>query len=309
MKTNWQILACLWLLAAACSSTSKALPQASIPAPTGCEGDDCITVSNPDSDGRLTITANAGAVPDDAVVIISAEATETSWLDRATGIFCGKALAQASCTSDIPSCSDIDGELTMSCQLNAEADGSFAIQLIIDTEREVRISYLEPGSCEEVEKIRTFIEDLIASGLYNISIEGHVMVSDGVSLLYIFGATPEGNRLLTVDITEETPDFSTVGELAINGTPRSMTYFESDGAGSLVLMTDEETGLVPSGGGGELSIVTESESQTAEVALLEAHEAFFQADFDYTAFDIASCNGARPFEGATDRILFIREAS
>lgn len=306
MKVSFYLLGA-FLLFVACSGTSGALPQASIPAPTGCSGDDCITVSSPDSDGRMTITGNAGAVADSSIVIISATAASTSFLDKVTGLFCGTANAQAACTSDLPVCSDVEGALTDSCQLTAESDGSFLVRLIIDTGRTLRISYLNPDTCEEIEKLNEILSELITTGLYDIPLEGVAMVDNNISNIYIFGTADGVNRLLSVDVSADTPDFNTFqNTIFIDGTPTGLAYFETGGASFLTYMTDAETGIAPVGNS-DVTQIVEAESQTDTPQTLLSKNAFFQADFDYGQFTgINSCMRNGNYNGITNRIFFMR---
>lgn len=303
------------LLLQACSGTNNAMPQASIPAPSNsCEGEECITISSPDSGGLMTVTANAGTVPDSAIVIITPETDSAGLMEKLLASLCRSAHAQSACSLDIPECADIEGELTERCQLTAEEDGSFLIRLQFNQEARLSIFYLDPTTCEEVETTvrNNVVEDLIVRDLVTLDLEGKSIDGNQNGKVYIFGTRGAENVVVSVDVSDpENLVISDPVTIGLGGEAMRIDYSDdSNGEGIITLMTDEQTafgggfdeGFLDDDGNQLLSRVSVIPSNGAASSPLVAKGVYLQKDFEYSEFN--SCPGDRSV-GPVDRLIFI----
>lgn len=310
------------LMAVACSSSTgnQALPQSSIPAPSECSGSSCITVSAPNTSGLVTVTASAGTVPNSALVIVEINAAEAGFFEKALGIFCGTAHAQASCTLDIPQCRDVDDDFEGECQFAAEADGSFVVQVPASINDRIQVRYLDPDNCKEV----SVGDNTVNNDFIPLNMEGLAIDDDGSSTAYIWGQNSSGqNNLVRVDVAALTVTHSTeISSDDLSGTPRTVLHIPTgQSEEKLLLLTDEEATLV------EFSDTTPRFHQIEEIpdidqngmpqaVPLNANMAVIQKGFrfptqneigqDPTLSEGHFCLDPRLYGAQSDRIFFAR---
>lgn len=205
----------LAFLLTSCFNSNSALPQSSLPAPTNeCTDDDCVTLSSPDADGVVTVTASTGTVPNNALVIIEVESTSSSLSPPVQAVV---KQATTVCTADIPICSEVFSTteaFTGQCQLTAEDDGSFTLRLKVDLDKQLRIVYLDPDNdCSEVEALTgVTLQEIIIDTLYQVPVEAtalSVARTDSSDEFYVFGQSAEGLagvvRVSSAGDEEDTP--------------------------------------------------------------------------------------------------------
>lgn len=240
----------LFLALSACGTTGgSALPQSSLPPPNECD-DDCITVSSPNTEGQVVVTGSAGAVPNSALVLVKIESGSTSFLKpfHMLDSLIPSALAQGLCSSDVPECLEIEPGFEGICQLIAEADGSFRATLYASEEQSLKISYLDPESCEEVTRVENRISELVVANLIPLPLRGfHLAMVD--DQLFVFGTKGERMALLWTDpdgLEVDPPSFTLAEQLELIGGPAGLTSLDgiSDGDGTskdlLFLFTTQE---------------------------------------------------------------------
>jgi hypothetical protein len=205
-----------------CGSTtsSSAAPQASIPLPSN---DDPITVSSPNSEGFVTITASIAAVPNDSIVVIEVtDAIETSFLDSnledlSKQLFAA-AYAQTTCTSALPQCPELSAD---QCQVTANADGSFTTQVPATADQGVVVSYLDvDNSCSETQA-------------YGANVNSNILALDFEVTDYAYDEDDAFIYLLTEEGTTNPEDESTTNLVVYDIAGNSLVYMDFEGAGEL----------------------------------------------------------------------------
>lgn len=206
------------------SSSSGASPVASVPLPED------VTISSPDSDGFVTVTAVNDFVPDSATVIITVSASSTSLLPSSLPELLTSVTTPAyasTCSSDLPECPDLDDG--GSCQHEADATGSFTTQVPADETDTIAISYLDPDSCAEVE---VYTGLTISDNILSLNVEAQsLVVLSGADVGYVVGSDSEGHDvLLEINLSDdgeghsfsESLDFTDLGYSAAS----DLDYFE-----------------------------------------------------------------------------------
>lgn len=297
------------LLLGSCSTGGSALPQASIPAPSAqCDGGgDCITVSSPNTQGLVTVTASAGAVPDSAVVIIGVEGTspQLAFLFSLFDPLIPLAHAQPLCESELPECSEdaFDGQ----CQVTAGTDGSFRVRIPAELGEQINISYIDPNTCAEVETL----DQTIDIKFLPLAVEGEFLVLGPNSTVLTLGKDSNGNlRVQEVDLTNPAqPVFTLSDVIDITGNLLSADFITFNNGDALIIVTDQETVFVDMSTD-PFVIYTVDQLFLQDPTFLARH-AFVQKNFTYSADEL----GASPCPGVptelvgqtADRAFFARE--
>lgn len=234
---------------AQCGATTggAAAPQSSIPLP---DAQDPITVSAPDADGIVRVTGSAGAVPNNAVVVVEVGVATTSSLGAELCVAKVDEIFKTECTSALPACPSLDSD--NKCQDTAADDGSFTLQVPAGVDDNILVSYLDPDTCAETTAYTVVVTENVRSVPMDVA---DVFYIEDTDTLIFFGSTEDDDAALIAYNLSDSSSFDNSLD-PIAGVPLSIDYFEDMSAVEYALVTTSEG----------ISIANEVQYDTAAVS-------------------------------------------
>lgn len=223
------------VLPACGSRTSGVMPTASLPPPG-------ITVSSPNDAGLVVITGGEEAVPDGATVVVQVSSASQSisslnalrWLDS----FIPVAHAANSCVTDFPTCPELDDN--GQCQVTANDDGSFTLEVPADLDANIGVWYLNPGNCDESEHFEAVVSDDVLAIELSVAT---MQFDQNEGLVYLFGADLDGNNEIHV-LNASTRTTGDIMDVTLTGVPEFLTFFTgSDNNDYIFLQTETDAAV------------------------------------------------------------------
>lgn len=144
------------LILGACSAPSGSLlPQASLP-PPDYQDEGGITVSAPDANGVVTISAGEDSVPQDGTVIITVGSTNAG-ISSDDDEDEDASDENGGCYDKISQCPQLDSKNR--CQQIPDADGSFTTTVSATVAATITVAIVDQHSCSEVKEYKVEVQE------------------------------------------------------------------------------------------------------------------------------------------------------